>query len=163
MGRQRRRKFIAVGDKVFHSRRGSGMWTFRLLCRLPHVAAGMHFDRDVRELWQPCELRLVFGRRARLARYERNDRRHVAGAHAPQMQIVNPIAALFERLPNLPGQIRVGHRIEENCSRSAQEAPRPTSNDDSADDPDQRVHPKPSVGSSREKPDDRQNGGEGVG
>lgn len=78
--------------------------------------APFHFNRDMREIWNPPESLLVMARRARIVGDQRYNRCEMARPDTPKMQVRNTVAVLFEPRGDPARQTWLRTDVNKNCT-----------------------------------------------
>lgn len=111
----------------------------------------MRFDRDMRELGSVDQAPLVMLGIARHTGYQSYDRGISSWAHAPHMEIADPVAVRLKRSTNIVRKSFVSGSVEQDSTGIVHQAPRPASNHHRSDEAGEWVQP----GHARRHPSDQ--------
>src|SRR4051812_8247061 len=105
--------------------------------------ATFDFHSDVTEAVYTGQAFLVGGGRLRTIGDDRNDRSMVARAYLPKVKVCHLVPLCFQASPDRFLYDLIRAHVEEHRPGLLDEAERPTADDETPDDPDDWVCPKP--------------------
>src|SRR5579872_2085789 len=123
----------------------------------------LHLHGEMGQRLEPRQSRLVIIRVAALGGPDRKDRAEMARAEPPQMQVGERIALALDDLAQARLQVAIRRHVEQDRAGVADEAVRPTRDDEGADHADERIDPQPIESAGEDKPGNDQDGDRGVG
>lgn len=108
----------------------------------------MHLDRHVRQAADPRKPFLIDPRRLGIVRHDCERYARMAGSETPEVKIRDAIAADLEPLANRAGEVLPWNGVQQRRRGRAEEPPRPSRNDESANNAHEGIKPSPAVESA---------------
>jgi hypothetical protein len=123
----------------------------------------LHFDGNVRQGAKAREPCLIIIGPTLLVGRDRDDGAQVAGTKSPNVKIGKPVAVGFDRRAHALGHAAIWSHVQQDGTGVADERIGPSGDNDSANEADHRIHPRPAEKAAQQKGDDDKERDRGVG